>query len=460
MEKLVIGFEAHVVPDLNDTLDEAKRHHFDFIAVPLVHPRLRQDVEGVSSSRLAPLTRSDLLLPSTTWTSCVIGKLSPWLNLDSPCERVRLASLSTFKKELSLATHLGLPAVLANIPIIPHPQEELPTITNYAGALHQSLVDCSYLQIWVRVPLMSVTELLEEDLEGESCQWHLWNRLRSQCNHLRNLSVALELTENLPSDEELLRWRGEPIKAVIIPTVIFLTNKKGYPVLSQKHQSFVKNLIQYKVQFMLKGRARHTSGFLPYLQYLDHLRTQIPPIPEEERFSIPYNDYLQVPLQPLMDNLESQTYETFEKDPVKYRQYELAIEAALLDLPAEGPVTLMVVGAGRGPLVRAALRASETAKRDLRVFAVEKNPNAIITLKNTVISERWLNVTVIQGDMRSWKTDERADILVSELLGSFGDNELSPECLDGAQEFLKPGGISIPSEYTSYLAPIMSSKLW
>jgi len=26
---------------------------------------------------------------------------------------------------------------------------------------------------------------------------------------------------------------------------------------------------------------------------------------------------------------------------------------------------------------------------------------------------------------------------VSELLGSFGDNELSPECLDGAQRFLK-----------------------
>jgi protein arginine N-methyltransferase 5 len=26
---------------------------------------------------------------------------------------------------------------------------------------------------------------------------------------------------------------------------------------------------------------------------------------------------------------------------------------------------------------------------------------------------------------------------VSELLGSFGDNELSPECLDGAQKFIK-----------------------
>lgn len=39
--------------------------------------------------------------------------------------------------------------------------------------------------------------------------------------------------------------------------------------------------------------------------------------------------------------------------------------------------------------------------------------------------------------MREWKAPELADILVSELLGSFGDNELSPECLDGAQAFLK-----------------------
>jgi len=39
--------------------------------------------------------------------------------------------------------------------------------------------------------------------------------------------------------------------------------------------------------------------------------------------------------------------------------------------------------------------------------------------------------------MRIIEVPEKADILVSELLGSFGDNELSPECLDGAMRFLK-----------------------
>lgn len=49
--------------------------------------------------------------------------------------------------------------------------------------------------------------------------------------------------------------------------------------------------------------------------------------------------------------------------------------------------------------------------------------------------------------MRLFTPPEKIDILVSELLGSFGDNELSPECLDGAQRHLKPDGISIPCKH-------------
>lgn len=39
----------------------------------------------------------------------------------------------------------------------------------------------------------------------------------------------------------------------------------------------------------------------------------------------------------------------------------------------------MVVGAGRGPLVKASLQASQDAKKNIKIYAVEKNPNAIIT---------------------------------------------------------------------------------
>lgn len=69
-------------------------------------------------------------------------------------------------------------------------------------------------------------------------------------------------------------------------------------------------------------------------------------------------------------------------------------------------------------------------------------------------------MTIVAADMRYWQAPKKADILVSELLGSFGDNELSPECLDGAQRFLREDGISIPAAYTSFLQPVTTSKLW
>ena len=190
-----------------------------------------------------------------------------------------------------------------------------------------------------------------------------------------------------------------------------------------------------------------------------------------------------------MDNLESQTYETFEKDPVKYKEYESAVHQALTLTPEEKVTVLMVVGAGRGPLIEASLRAAVTARRQLRVYAVEKNPNAVVTLRNMHRDLGWEGrVTIVASDMRVWEAPEKAsvrparpartttseqtqlsvavrvmarpsdrlrhtvfctpqaDILVSELLGSFSDNELSPECLDGAQKFLRRDGISIPSE--------------
>lgn len=39
----------------------------------------------------------------------------------------------------------------------------------------------------------------------------------------------------------------------------------------------------------------------------------------------------------------------------------------------------MVVGAGRGPLVDRALKAAEKATQKIRLYAIEKNSNAIIT---------------------------------------------------------------------------------
>ena len=67
-----------------------------------------------------------------------------------------------------------------------------------------------------------------------------------------------------------------------------------------------------------------------------------------------------------MDNLESGTYEVFEKDPVKYSEYQKAIHLALIDRVPETEaktkeVLIMVLGAGRGPLVRASIEVCSSS---------------------------------------------------------------------------------------------------
>ena len=130
-----------------------------------------------------------------------------------------------------------------------------------------------------------------------------------------------------------------------------------------------------------------------------------------QRFGAGYQDYLQSPLQPLSDNLESITYEVFEKDPIKYDLYYQAIVQALIDWrdqgkPASGPdgrVVVAVVGAGRGPLVTKALLASESEDVPFDMGAVEKNPNAFVLLQrhNEVVWGK--SVNLVKSDMRSWK---------------------------------------------------------
>lgn len=48
----------------------------------------------------------------------------------------------------------------------------------------------------------------------------------------------------------------------------------------------------------------------------------------------------------------------------------------------------MVVGAGRGPLVRSTINASKNTKRKIQIFVIEKNPNAIVTLQ-ALKEEQW-----------------------------------------------------------------------
>ncbi|KAJ3485793.1 hypothetical protein NLJ89_g11868 [Agrocybe chaxingu] len=298
----------------------------------------------------------------------------------------------------------------------------------------------------------------------------MWDVIRSMCDYNPRLTLTLDLTPALPTTLGVLsKWAAESVRHVFLPSSTFIANTKGYPVLPKPTQQFIRDSMIHQPTIILAGvgEGHHSrGGEAAYTQYVRHLEKTSPAVQAVkkegtvENFAKGYQDYLQAPLQPLMDNLPSITYQTFEQDPVKYALYEEAMYRAFLDHSAGENLVVCVAGAGRGPLVARCFKALNRAQREATVMAVEKNSNAFVTLQERKHREWGDSVYLIFGDMRVIDVPLKADILVSELLGSFGDNELSPECLDGAMRFLKLNGISIPSSYTAHLAPLSSSKLY
>ena len=369
--------------------------------------------------------------------------------------------------------------------------------------------------------------------------WDTWNTIRSVCSYSTRLFVgtsmsfiisptqallwldtyltfrtALRVPKRVPEKDLQQRWFAEPLHYLTIASKTFQKNPAGHPSLSKHHQELIGRYMRLKnapwlilsdvgpdaeslreppdamdIAFptlaeagtALRENRKPMPALNPYVAYLRYVERQQPPYSAMETPAlVSFQDWLQSPLQPLADNLESATYEVFEGDPVKYNQYELAIAEAMIEWKELKKPTaqsgigsdliVAVAGAGRGPLVTRVLRAAESTGTSIQLWALEKNQNAYVYLlgQNKRI---WNNrVTVVKTDMRGWEGPKvkgydqltsKVDILVTELLGSFGDNELSPECLDGIQRHIaRPHGISIPHSYTAHLSPITTPRLF
>mmetsp|Transcript_8549 Transcript_8549/g.12201 ORF Transcript_8549/g.12201 Transcript_8549/m.12201 type:complete len:722 (-) Transcript_8549:186-2351(-) len=486
---LVVGLSLPIAQDAARLLQNAREDGYDYVTTQLPH-------------NLQP--RSDVTaLESRWWRTSVVGMVQDVGNSIATWE-------PKLKAQMEWAIHMSIPAVL--FPVIP-----LHDANGYARAVSSVALQTSATngQIWIK------TELTEESIQA-------FDLLHRQCDGASNVGMMLYMDDIVPTHPVggnpssvmatnvaasvvanlmtlIHKSIGSQLKAICFPTKIFLTNKRGYPTLSKTHQVLFTEVLRRvgrTVRILVEGPEVHAiegsmgvSNCLPYLQYIRHLRKR----PEvgaqmldttEAAMEEPYLDHLQRPLQPLGDHLEFQTYETFEKDPVKYAQYQQAILLALRDgwssvvaLGKATRVTILIVGAGRGPLVTAALEALRQVRLlpefvnqpplQSQVWALEKNPSAVLYLESMARhNPLWKesHVKVLHMDMRQLSPHSlniskngtgEVDIVVSELLGSFGDNELSPECLDGVYKtgVLKETSVCIPQQYTAYIAPVSSMRL-
>ncbi|KAH9885977.1 Skb1 methyltransferase [Xylariomycetidae sp. FL2044] len=481
-----------------------------------------------------PLTTDDTNLFPGPNTSGFVAYSSPWIDLCSPNHIISSISRQVLNLEVAYANFCGVRSI-----IIPGPRQDSVNsgssqgVAQYARAIQESLLVGTRVSIIIHLPMYREPGLEEKaallslsDKDPGSSQdgreidlfssWDSWHTIRTVCDYDARLFVALRIPRVLPEKELQTRWFSEPLQYLTFTPNTFQSNRAGHPSLTRQHQDMIKSYMQLKSApyFLLcdvgpellpepnsvVAPSSTSSSEFPSLAeaatqqppksatenlppgpnghaaYLRHIQRQQEPLTDLEINTLTnFQDWLQSPLQPLSDNLESVTYEVFEGDPVKYYQYEEAIVAALEDWralkkPESSPsgVVIAVAGSGRGPLVTRALRASKRTGVKVKVWAVEKNPNAYVYLLRQNQEQWGGQVTVIKTDMRAWKgpllspgVHGKVDILVSELLGSFGDNELSPECLDGIQHVLAPGhGISIPSAYTAHLSPIATPRLF
>ncbi len=392
------------------------------------------DMEAAAEQwRASPVYDADEVNDMDNVSDTTTLLVSPWMELDASDPWVRHDMGIALRQELAFAAYLSL-----HIAVLPAPQpSNRAHAPAFARTLHAALSASATLQLAVRIPIYHPGIDFHQP-------WQTWDLLRTMCEYHPRLSVALDLAPLLPPTLPscIEAWQAEPISHVFLPASSFISNAKGYPVLPKSTQGLVRNLIAHQptLNFILSGTeaSLHPKGGPDaYPQYIHHLqRTTGAKEGSMEYWARGYGDFLQAPLQPLMDNLQNATYETFEQDPVKYAHYEEAIYRALVDRQDQERIVICVAGAGRGPLVKRALAALARSKTlNAKVYAVEKNANAWIGLQRTFASED--RVELLFGDMRTVHIPELIDMVVSELLGSFGDNELSPECLDGIETSLK-----------------------
>ena len=427
---------------------------FDFVVSWLVDPNHR--IPSIHERRCSDGSIEPPMKPETVMhtmisghiSNQIVGRVSDWIDPDDPMN----SESSVLSLELGWAGHLTCQACILPCPKHVHSPNYAQCIMSYLSSPTSSVA------LWMSIPVIS------KHVEDT---WEMWNSLRFQCNHHSRLGVVLEVGSHAPDIMSLERWWGEPVKAIVFTNDAFIWTTESMPTMSANHVHLLEKAFLLGIQIILdlQGDDTMPKSIGQCHRYLSNIFIEMPPLAEDDALEIPYRDFLQAPLQPLQDNLESQTYETFERDSPKYIAYEQAIYCALEDpetsFSTADTVVVMVVGAGRGPLVAKTLSAAQRANRSVQVYAVEKNQNAIVHLYARSKAEGWgSTVHIVHADMRSWNPTFKADVLVSELLGSFGDNELSPECLDGAQKFLKLNGISIPSSYSSYLSPITATKAW
>lgn len=139
-------------------------------------------------------------------------------------------------------------------------------------------------------------------------------------------------------------------------------------------------------------------------------------------------------------------------DRTRLSAYDRALEHAV----QPGDV-VVDVGAGLLPLSLLALKHGAR-----HVYALEADPRTALLAREIVARNRLRErVTVLEGDARLSRLPERADVLVSEMMGNLGpEEEMAAIVAAVARNNLRPGARVVPQRLVTRLQAVELDESW
>lgn len=498
--------------DLNLNLDIPDE--YDFLLSPITNSRYKFKIKSLlknfnnnTNTNNTHITipepqLQDISITPFSNNRAYIGLLSSWLDLENENPIIRQIGFKVLLNELKYAKFIGIKNVILA------PPKDLSNLHYYTQIiiklLNSSIIIDSDIILSISLPLCEDTDPL--------ATWELWNSIRKFSNYNKSLTISLALPRFKTPNFVIKRWLSEPVSSLLLSSSIFSKNNHNYPVLHKFNQNIIlqfqkinaNNLLSDNNNFIiiLHGTEKYSNNFKggqsSYLDYINFL------LRKGDRLLLLNNDSNNIektsttstttnnsttlfesnnnnntlsntpalikPLKPHSEMLLNSTYSTFENDSIKYKLYENAIHLALLDIIKSFDynnnkfINILILGAGRGPLIEKTFNLLQNLNflNFTNITAIEKNSNAFLYLQNKNYNIWQKKINIFNTDIKNWSHNNiKFDLCISELLGSFGCNELSPECLSIVENnYSKHSTIFIPKSYTSYIAPISSPILY
>lgn len=116
--------------------------------------------------------------------------------------------------------------------------------------------------------------MIRLDIPGDDAKaekvFQKYVEFKQLCEYPIQLSVCLNLHADLPSEDFLLRFYSEKLFGCQFQMDCFITNSKGFPVLSKQHTKICREFMKIQARMILSPKLPN-ENLERYYSYLTHV---------------------------------------------------------------------------------------------------------------------------------------------------------------------------------------------